>query len=161
MSNGFDNDEESFAKRSLTDAERQKIGENYPDYQNYPDAHSVYKEVGGPLYDEYLKDPGKYVNTCAIRLSVAFEKSGIDIGGDYNGKNGLKYYTSATRMAQALDTRFISYGQAYDQSNWGINVQYKSSTYKGSVYHVDVAFIKNGQGVFGNTLYGGYYNKFY
>ena len=161
MSTGFDNDEESLAKRSLTPEERQKIGENYPDYQNYPDAHSVYKEVGGPLYQEYLKNPDKYINTCAIRLSVAFEKSGIDIGGDYTGAKGTKYYTAATRIAQALDLRFISYGQGYNKSGWGINVQYKDKSYTGSVYHVDVAFVKNGQGVFGHTLYSPYYNKFY
>ncbi|WP_370901325.1 T6SS effector amidase Tae4 family protein [Chryseobacterium gossypii] len=161
MGNGFDNDEESFAKRSLTPKERQKIGENYPDYKNYPDAHSVYKEVGGPLYQEYLKNPDKYINTCAIRLSVAFEKSGIDIGGEWTGVKGTKYYTSATKMAQALDSRFISHGQGYNISGWGINVQYKNKSYTGSVYHVDVAFIKNGKGVFGHTLYSPYYNKFY
>ncbi|MCQ9639363.1 T6SS effector amidase Tae4 family protein, partial [Chryseobacterium sp. WG14] len=158
--NGLDS-KDSFTKRSLTQEERQKIGENYPDYKNYPDAKSVYKEIGGPVYELYQKNPDDYINTCAIRLSVAFEKSGINIGGDYYGLNGKKYYTAATRIAKALDLRFISYGQAYDKSNWGINVQYKNKSYTGSVYHVDVAFLKNGQGVFGHTLYSPYYNKFY
>ena len=153
--------EDSFAKRPLTQEERQKIGENYPDYKNYPDAHSVYKEVGGPLYELYLQNPDDFINTCAIRLSVAFEKSGIAIGGDYTGAKGTKYYTAATRIAKALDVRFISYGQGYNKSGWGINVQYKDKSYTGSVYHVDVAFMKNGQGVFGHTLYSPYYNKFY
>lgn len=78
-------------KRRLTENEIELIGSNYPNYDKYPDAESVYKEVGGALYQEYLKNPSKYENTCAIRMSIAFEKSEIDIGGDYYGAKGKKY----------------------------------------------------------------------
>jgi hypothetical protein len=162
MHMAFDGDDENnTSKRSLTPEERQMIGKNYPDYVNYPDAESVYKAIGGPIYQEYLANPKKYVNTCAIRLSVAFEKSGIDIGGEYLGKNGLHYYTSATQIGEAIDSRFISSSKGFNLSNYGVGIQYKNSDYKGSVYHVDVVFIRSGKGVFGHTLYSGYYNKFY
>ena len=36
-------------KRRLTENEIELIGSNYPNYDKYPDAESVYKEVGGEL----------------------------------------------------------------------------------------------------------------
>ena len=36
-------------KRRLTENEIELIGSNYPNYDKYPDAESVYKEVGGSL----------------------------------------------------------------------------------------------------------------
>jgi RHS repeat-associated protein len=148
-------------KRDLTFEERQLIGKNYPNKNDYPDAESVYKLVGGDLYKKYLENPSAYENTCAIRLSIAFEKSKINIGGDYYGDKGLKYYTAATRIASAIDSRFNSYTQGYNISNYGVVLQYFDKSYTGQVFHVDIVYIKNGVGVFGNTLYGGKYNKFY
>jgi hypothetical protein len=155
-------DENSASKRSLTKEERQRVGDNYPTKdKGYTNAESVYKEIGGDLYKKYLENPEKYVNTCAIRLSVAFEKAGIDIGGDYNGTKGLKYYTSATRIYRAIDSRFISFNKGFDMSQYGIAIQFADKNYTGQVFHVDVVYIQNNQGRFGNKLYGEHYNKFY
>ncbi|MDR0223663.1 MAG: hypothetical protein LBI32_01215 [Myroides odoratus] len=165
MHSGFDKLQQNVDKdnrRELTKQERQKIGENYPNYDDYPDAHSVYQEVGGNLYKLYLGAPEDYINTCAIRLSVAFEKSGIDIGGDYYGAKGLKYYTAAAKFFKALEKRFVPQSiRGLNQSQYGIVIQFPSQTYSGKVHHVDVIYIKNNKGVFGNTLYRGYYNMFF
>jgi RHS repeat-associated protein len=154
-------DETTMLKRFLTAEERQRIGDKYPEYDKYPTPESVYKEVGGALYDLYLKNPNAYLNTCAIRLSVAFEKAGINIGGQYYGLKGLKYYTSATQMAKALEDRFYSTTKGYDLSNYGILVQYNDKSYSGTAYHVDVVYILNGKGEAGNQIFGGHYNKYY
>lgn len=150
------------AKRRLTDDEIELLGKNYPTYDKYPDALSVYKEVGGALYEEYLKNPSKYADTCAIRMSVAFEKSDINIGGDYNGANGKKYYTSATRFYEAINARFISFNGGPDMSQFGVVVQFLDQ-YKpeGKVYHVDIVFRNNGNPRLGNRYYEKHYNKFY
>ena len=148
-------------QRDLTFEERQLIGKNYPGKKECPDAESVYKLVGGDLYKEYLKDPSAYKDTFAIRLSVAFERSNINIGGDYYGNNDLKYYTAATRIASAIDSWFNPYFQGYNKSNYGVVLQYFDKSYSGQVFHVDVVYLKNGLGVFGNTIYDGKYNKFY
>lgn len=150
-------------KRRLTENEIELIGSNYPNYDKYPDAESVYKEVGGALYQEYLKNPSKYENTCAIRMSIAFEKSKIDIGGDYYGAKGKKYYTSATSFYKAIDSRFISFnGGTNNMSQFGIAIQFINKfEAKGQIYHVDIVFRNNGNPRFGNTLYPNHYNKFY
>lgn len=50
-------DDNASTKRSLTKEERQRVGDNYPTYDKYPTAESVYKEVGGDLYEKYLENP--------------------------------------------------------------------------------------------------------
>ncbi|MEN2436809.1 T6SS effector amidase Tae4 family protein, partial [Weeksellaceae bacterium A-14] len=161
ISNGLES-EDTFAKRRLTKEEIELIGSNYPTYDKYPDQLSVYKEVGGELYKKYLENPSDYENTCAIRMSMAFEKSGINIGGDYYGAKGLKYYTSATRFYEAINARFTSFNGGSNMSQFGVAVQFVDKFKPvGKVYHVDIVFKNNGNPRFGNTLYSGHYNQFY
>ena len=81
--------------------------------------------------------------------------------GNYNGAKGLKYYTSAYKIAKAINSRFISYTRGYNIAKYGVAVQYTNQSYTGSVHHVDIVYVKNGRGAYGNRLYGGFYNKFY
>ncbi|WP_010255399.1 T6SS effector amidase Tae4 family protein [Myroides injenensis] len=134
-------------RRSLTKEERARIAANYPNYIDYPTPESIYKEVGGMMYKEYLKDPEKYKDTCAMRMSIAFEKSGIYIGGDYNGTRGLKYYASATSFYKALEKRFLPQEKmGYDVSQYGVVTQHEDKDYIIKVFHVDIIFVKDNKG---------------
>ncbi len=64
----------------------------------------AYRLAGDPLYtDKFLANPAKFWNACAVRLSLAFNMSGFKLSaGDYNGANGLKYFTSSVRMFEHL-----------------------------------------------------------
>ena len=57
-------------------------------------------------------------------MSIAFEKSKIDIGGDYYGAKGKKYYTSATSFYKAIDSRFISFNGGANMSQFCIAIQF-------------------------------------
>lgn len=95
-------------------------------------------------------------------MSIAFEKSNINTGGDYSGTNGMKYYTSATRFYEAINARFISFNGGTNMSKFGIAIQFvNKSKAEGKVYHVEIVFQNNGKPRFGHTLYFGHFNKFY
>lgn len=60
---------------------------------SYVSAHDAYKEVGYDLNELRKQNPG-YVNTCALRMSLALLKSGVQFtgrlkikAGDYKGKS--------------------------------------------------------------------------
>jgi hypothetical protein len=49
-------------------------------WRHYPgDSYSsgqVYTLIGGKVYQNYVSDPVKYENSCALRLSYALNKAG-------------------------------------------------------------------------------------
>jgi hypothetical protein len=89
----------------------QKMYDNYPKDENGDDlkAKKVYKLVGGDVYDLHKKDPEKYANACALRVSIALIKSGIKIPKSketVTGADGNNYYLSAIALKKWLITYF-------------------------------------------------------
>jgi hypothetical protein len=57
-------------------------------WKNYPiglDAGSVYKLIGGKVYNLYLTNPTGYANACALRLSRSFNYGGIPLSKSTSG----------------------------------------------------------------------------
>jgi hypothetical protein len=58
----------------------------------------MYNSVGGKVAEAYNKNESKgdanpYVNTCALRMSVALNKSGNDLDTDVKNSKGQKMFT--------------------------------------------------------------------
>ena len=53
----------------------------------FVDADSLYKEIGYGYQDLIQQNPG-YVNTCAVRMSLALIKAGVDCAGRLRIKDG-------------------------------------------------------------------------
>ncbi len=67
----------------------------------------TYEMAGGPLYDWFMEPGADLYNACAVRLSIAFQKSGFKFpvhkpGFTYDGKNYDQYYIKALAMFQDL-----------------------------------------------------------
>ncbi len=66
---------------------------NYPGTQSSGD---VYKLIGGKVYQNYVSDPIKYANSCALRMSRALNYSGVKIpfikGQTGSGSDGKWYF---------------------------------------------------------------------
>jgi RHS repeat-associated protein len=68
---------------------------------NYPTSGSpkeMYSSVGGKVAEAYNKNESKgdanpYANTCALRMSVALNKSGNDLDTDVKNSKGQKMFT--------------------------------------------------------------------
>lgn len=56
-------------------------------HSNYKSGEDVYKEIGYSLDALLKQDPG-YENTCAVRMSLALIKSGVEIVGRLKIKDG-------------------------------------------------------------------------
>jgi hypothetical protein len=66
------------------------ISANYPANESSP---QVYTLIGGKVYQNFVSDPVKYENSCALRLSYALNYSGAEIphltdqtGSGFDGK---------------------------------------------------------------------------
>lgn len=73
-----------------------KLWKAYPKKQDGYDTETLYKTIGGELYDQYLANPESFANTCAVRMSRALnygsdtpitEGSGLT----YKGSDGKNY----------------------------------------------------------------------
>ncbi len=131
---------------NLTKEDIKRIYENYP----HPEGDSkvtideLIALIGGPIETEYNKQSSLYEelngNTCALRLSYAMNKAGYNVNGDYYGANGMKYFTSATRMTNNYLTKFnwqYVYPNPKNSTSIGLIAQYRSN---GTVLHVDVIY---------------------
>jgi len=76
---------------------------NYPCSQT---ADDVYKLIGGKVYQNYLSDPAKYENACALRLSRALNYSGAEIpfhkGQTGSGTDGKWYFYRVSDLKNYL-----------------------------------------------------------
>src|ERR1700743_2456319 len=95
---------------------------------NYPKdgtAKEVYNNVGGDVAKRYNDnesqgDQSPYANTCALRMSVALNKSGNDIDTDVKNSKGQAMYTEkggddkdyALRKSDVKDYMKAEYGKA-------------------------------------------------
>lgn len=95
---------------------------------NYPTTgtpEEMYNSVGGDVssrFNEHKNDVGgnAYANTCALRMSVALNKSGNDIDTDVKNNKGQKMYTEkggdgkdyALRKSDVKDYMKGKYGKA-------------------------------------------------
>jgi len=71
--------------------------------------NDVYTQAGGDILNMALAEPAKYANACALRVSIALNKSGITIPSKlnrtYKGKDGKYYFLSAAKLYKfCLDT---------------------------------------------------------
>ena len=55
---------------------------------SYVSEEDVYKEIGYRL-DDLMKQNPAYLNTCAVRMSLALIKSGVQFNGRLKIKDGL------------------------------------------------------------------------
>jgi len=94
---------------------------NYPKDANGDelDAPLVYQMAGGPLYNSHLSNPTLWSNACALRVSIALVKSGINIphitrterDGTITqvtklGAGGKYYFTTATELHKWMSKTF-------------------------------------------------------
>jgi RHS repeat-associated protein len=95
---------------------------------NYPTSGSpkeMYNSVGGKVAEAYNKNEAKgdanpYANTCALRMSVALNKSGNDLDTDVKNSKGQKMFTLeggdgkdyALRKSDVKDYMGNKYGKA-------------------------------------------------
>ena len=68
----------------------QKLWDHFPDHGKYPHMKDLYTWLGGTA-EANINSPGfgEKGNTCASRLSVAFNKAGAPIGGNLKGISTL------------------------------------------------------------------------
>jgi len=80
-------------------------------------ATQVYQKIGGNVYANHLREPDKYQNACALRLSYALNmstgheipyKEGVTVSGDTNN-DGVKewYFLTVEAIVEYLN---ITYG---------------------------------------------------
>lgn len=110
--------------------------------------------IGGPLKDYYYGnselnqsfradvDAG---NTCALRLSYAFNKAGYKLNGDFKGANDMRIFTSAESMTVKFLIPYVErqfqYTNVNSTSSTGIFSQYRAK--QKTAFHVDVIYNNN------------------
>jgi hypothetical protein len=85
-----------------------KIQANYLG-DNYTSAE-IYRLIGGKVYLNYLSDPQKYANSCALRISYALNKSGYKIpfmkGKVGSGSDGNWYIYRVSDLAEYMTNTY-------------------------------------------------------
>jgi hypothetical protein len=89
----------------------QKMYDNYPKDENGDDlkAKKVYELVGGDVLKLFNTFPEDYQNACALRVSYALNKSGVNIPKGkttVKGEDGKNYYLSAAELNKWLFSYF-------------------------------------------------------
>ena len=79
---------------------------NYPGTQSSGD---VYNLIGGKVYQNYVSDPVKYANSCALRMSRALNYSGAEIpfikGQTGSGSDGKWYFYRVSDLCNYISNR--------------------------------------------------------
>ncbi|MFZ4457074.1 MAG: T6SS effector amidase Tae4 family protein [Bacteroidales bacterium] len=96
------------------DKQLKKIFDAYPKPESFiGEGYSkdeLYELIGGPLEDWNNASPDQLTNTCAIRLSYAFNKAGYMIpqidGATFKGANDLNYFLRVEDIAGYLTNAF-------------------------------------------------------
>ena len=72
-------------------------------------ADEVYKLVGGQIYKMYLEKPQDFANACALRVSYALNKSGVDIPAGkktFKGEDKKNYFLGAIHLHNWMKSYF-------------------------------------------------------
>ena len=130
---------------------------------NFVDAESLYAEIGYKLDDLVKRNPA-YVNTCAIRVSLALLKSGVSFigrlpvkAGDFKGK---KVEAGAKLLAdQLMRPHVFGKPKVYKPSEFmknitgkkGVVLFWKITGYGGG--HIDLIEVSNAVFVCNSNCY--------
>ncbi len=136
-----------------------KLWSNYQKVGNGISSGDVYEKIGGDVYNLRLNNPIVYRNSCALRLSYAFNKSGYLLPkriSSVTGADGNNYYLTIKEFENYLSKSLgpadiIGTNPSEFVNQQGIILfKFNNGTYSNATGHITLF---NGS----NTAYGNYF----
>lgn len=130
---------------------------------NFLSGRDVYSEIGYDI-DDLVKQNQGYINTCAVRMSIALLKSGVNFTGRLKIKNGLyngKMVEPGAKLLadQLMKPHVFGKPEIYKPSDFlskvknrkGVVLFWKITGYGGG--HIDLVEVKDAVSVCNSNCY--------